>query len=102
MMVCQIVRRFSMTFFPAGAVGSDATVVRTVCRVCEKGSSARAKARKKARRTLTTQIGFDRTEVAAPANAETRIDSSVESVARVPLRDLRTTARASSKLVRTR
>jgi hypothetical protein len=35
-MVCQIVRRFSITFFDAGAVGSAATVVRTVCRVCQK------------------------------------------------------------------
>lgn len=44
-----------------------------------------------------TQIGLLMTEVAAPAKALTRIDSRVERVALPPLRDLRTTARASSK-----
>lgn len=35
-MVCQMVRRFSTTFFAAAPLDvSDATVVRTVCRVCE-------------------------------------------------------------------
>ena len=75
--------------------------------------------RDEASRTLTTQIGLDKTEVAqpvggeresvlrtkcrkrrgrdAPAAAETKIDSSMERVARLLLRDLRTRLRASSK-----
>lgn len=54
--------------------------------------------RRLAGHTLTTQIGFERIEVAAPAKAETRIDSAMDSAPLLLFRDRRTSARASSKL----
>lgn len=46
-----------------------ATVVRTVWRVCEGGESVALKNRRN-ERTFTTQIGFDRIDVAAPVVGE--------------------------------
>lgn len=97
-------RRFSTTFFVEPVAASGETVVRTVCRVCmRKSPGARLGTQWKGQEwseslTLTTQIGFERIEVAAPAKAETRIDSAMDRAPLVVFRDRRTRARASSKL----
>jgi hypothetical protein len=60
------------------------------------GRSEEERETEREQRTLTTQIGFEKIEVATPAEAETRIDSRVERVARLLARRFRTRARASS------